>query len=173
MSEPFIGEIRIFGFTYAPRSWAFCDGQVLSIAQNTALFSLLGTTYGGDGRTTFNLPDLRGRAPIHHGNGPGLNTYQLGQKGGAETVTLTANEMPSHTHSIQAVSGIGDAKSPTGNFLAQANDGEANFSTSGATAYLNPNACTVAGGSQAHSNLPPYLAINFSIALVGIYPSRS
>jgi microcystin-dependent protein len=180
MSEPFLGEIRMVGFNFAPRGWAFCDGQLLPISQNTALFSLLGTTYGGDGRTTFGLPDLRGRVPIHAGNGPGLSSYRQGQKGGTEEVTLITNQIPSHSHTAAgtaaAVSGAGDSKTPTGSTWASLSRENAYSSTAadGTMAANNVNVTVNnAGGGQSHTNVQPFLAIYFCIALVGLFPSRS
>ncbi len=171
MSDPFIGQIQAFGFNFAPRNWAKCDGQLLPISQNQALFSLLGTIYGGDGRTTLALPDLRGRAPIHQGNGPGLSSRTIGQKGGAETHTLTAAQMPNHFHGVQVTSEVGDQTSPTNAKPATANDGESNYSASNENTVANSTTNT--GGNQSHNNMPPYLVINFCIALQGVYPSRS
>jgi len=174
MSEPFIGEIRMVGFNFAPRGWALCDGQLLAIAQNTALFSLLGTIYGGDGRTTFALPDLRGRVPIHAGNGPGLSNYPLGSRAGAETVTLTANQMPSHNHVANAAGPAGNSNDAIGNVWADdAGVSSATYSSAAATGTMRSNAIGNAGGNQSHENRQPYLAVNFVIALVGLYPSRN
>jgi microcystin-dependent protein len=170
MSEPFVGEIRMFAGNFAPRGWAFCDGQLLAVSQNDALFSLLGTIYGGDGRTTFGLPDLRGRLPIHAGHGPGLSERRLGAKGGAEKVTLTVNQMPSHTHPLQGSSEI--ALSPSPQDKAYARAGGFAYGTRPEPANLNANAISKIGGSQSHTNLMPFLCINFIIALFGIYPSR-
>jgi microcystin-dependent protein len=179
-SEPFIAEIIMFGGNFAPRGWAFCNGQLLQIAQFQALFALLGTTYGGDGRTTFGLPDLRGRVPVHPGTAPGLSTYRLGQKGGLEQVTLTSNQMPSHTHTASAVVNAtdnrGDAETPGGNVWAQkARDDD--YSTAAPDVTMKADAVTVAagntGGGQAHENRQPYLAVNFIIALQGIFPPRN
>lgn len=158
----------MFGFNFAPRSWAFCDGQLLPISQNTALFSLLGTTYGGDGRTTFALPDLRGRVPLHEGTGPGLSSYLLGQKGGLENVTLTTAQIPAHTHSPQCSSDDPNSGSPANGFPAAV--GTPIYST---TQNASMGATGSAGGSQSHENRPPYLALNFCIALQGIFPSRN
>lgn len=172
MPEPFIGEIRMFGFGFAPPGWAQCNGQLLPISQNTALFSLLGTTYGGDGKTTFALPDMRSRVPVCQGQGPGLSPYAEGQAGGAETVTLTAAQMPGHTHQVKASSTAASSDQPQGRALAR----------SASHAYtVKPDASTVmnagmlgeAGGSQPHGNIQPYLAVNFCIATAGIFPSRS
>jgi len=173
MSEPFIGSIVLFCGNFAPRGWATCDGQLLSIAQNTALFSILGTTFGGDGQTTFALPDLRGRVPLHPGSGPGLSPYTLGQSSGAETVTLMATQMPAHSHAVAAPcsDGIPTAPSPVGAVLA--NQDQVPFYAASGTAAMAPGTSTIAGGSQPHENRQPLLAINFIIALEGIYPSRS
>lgn len=172
MAEPFIGEIIMFGGNFAPRGWAFCDGQLLPIASYTALFSLLGTTYGGDGRTTFALPDLRGRVPLHAGNGPGLTSRTQGEKAGIEEVTLSIAQIPSHDHALPASQDFGDAKEPNANVPAKADDGERNYSAAASTdTYLQPTAST--GGSQSHTNMQPYLGVRFIIALEGIYPSRS
>ena len=172
MSEPFVAEIRIFAGNFAPRGWAFCNGQLLPIAQNTALFSLIGTTYGGDGRTTTALPNLEGRAPMHPGRGPGLTDRRLGQRGGVETVTLTEAQMPNHHHPFMASPSPGESPSPGGNAFGRPVGG----SIYGAATNLVPmaeQALPAAGGSQAHNNMQPYLAINYIIALVGLYPSRS
>lgn len=173
MSEPFVAEIRIFAGNFAPRSWAFCDGQLLPIAQNTALFSLIGTTYGGDGRTTTALPNLQGRAPMHPGNGPGLTPRRLGQRGGTETVTLTEAQIPNHGHTARAVNGQAVTNSPgSGSAPAQGQGRGANLYSSadpdGTLRQLDD-----VGGGQAHNNLQPYLAMNFIIALQGLFPSRS
>ena len=172
MSEPFVGEIRMFAGNFAPRGWAFCDGQLLAVSQNDALFSLLGTIYGGDGRTTFGLPDLRGRVPVHAGQGPGLSNYRLGASGGAESVTLTTNQLPSHSHPLQATDNLGTTPNPSGNVLAKSTTIDAYFPDTPSTA-LNNNSITNVGGSQSHTNLMPFLCVHFIIALFGIYPSRS
>lgn len=172
MSEPFIGEVRIWAGNFAPRSWAFCNGQVLPISQNTALFSLLGTTYGGDGRSTFALPDLQGRAPMQPGTGPGLTSRQLGEKGGVETVTLTTAQLPAHNHNWAAQSRRGDLADPAGRSLARASSGNA-YHAPGNPVQMASNAIGEAGGSSPHNNMQPYLALSFIIALQGIYPSRS
>ncbi len=173
MSEPFIAEIRIFAGNFAPRGWAFCDGQLLPVAQNTALFSLIGTTYGGDGRTTTQLPDLQGRTPMHPGRGPGLTDRRLGQRGGVDAVTLTEAQMPNHNHTARALSDPGDLFSPTNRSLARSQNGFAYEATGGSLVPLNEAAMPSAGGSQAHNNMQPFLAMNYIIALVGLYPSRS
>lgn len=174
MSEPFIAEIRIFAGNFAPRGWAFCNGQLLPVSQNTALFSLIGTTYGGDGRTTTGLPDMQGRAPMHPGRGPGLTSRRLGQKGGEETETLSDTQMPSHNHRVQAVQPTqfttGNSQSPGANYLAAPQTGNA-YASTGTTA-MAADAVLNTGGGQAHNNLQPLLTLNFIIALVGLYPSR-
>jgi microcystin-dependent protein len=168
--EPFIGEIRCFGFNFAPVGWAMCQGQLMSISQNTALFSLLGTMYGGNGQTTFGLPDLRGRSALGFGQGPGLSSYDQGQVGGAEQVTLTQGQIPAHPHGVGAASAAA-SKNPMNSVPAYTDAG----SSYGTTADLSmaPSMITGGGGSQPHDNLPPYLALNWCIATQGIYPSRS
>lgn len=170
MSEPFVGEIRMFAGNFAPRGWAFCDGQLLAVSQNDALFSLLGTIYGGDGRTTFGLPDLRGRIPIHSGTGPGLSPRRLGSKGGEENVTLTVNQLPSHTHPWRASQSNATSRDPVGNVPAIA-QGDV-YTTDLAAENFSAAAVSNTGGSRSHSNLMPFLCVHFIIALVGIYPSR-
>jgi len=169
MSEPFIAEIRIFAGHFAPRSWAFCDGTLLPIAQNTALFSLIGTTYGGDGRTTTALPNLQGRAPMHPGRGPGLTDRRLGQRAGTETVTLTEAQMASHNHTMQAVSAAGSAAPGPGHGLGTA----PMYHAPGTLVDMAADALTATGGSAPHDNMQPFLTLNFIIALQGLYPSRS
>lgn len=178
--DGYIGQIVMFAGNFAPRGWAFCNGQLLSIAQNTALFSILGTTYGGNGQTTFGLPDLRGRLAISPGTGPGLSPYQLGESGGIENVTLLVNEMPSHTHTangtIQAKNGQPDESNPGNMVPASLTNGTEGYADSsnttmksgGVNVTLNP-----AGGNQPHSNIQPYLCVNYIICLYGIYPSRN
>jgi len=170
MSEPFIAEIKMFAGNFAPRSYAFCDGQLLSISQNTALFSLVGTIYGGDGRTTFGLPDLRGRVPIHWGTGPGLSNYPIGRKGGAEQVTLTAQQMPQHNHTVACSGNDATLGLPAGN--VPATTGENTYSQS-IDSTMKSNMIGNAGSSASHENRQPYLAVSFIIALQGIYPSRN
>ena len=171
--EPFIGEIRMVGFNYAPVGWALANGALLPISEYSALYALYGTTYGGDGRQTFALPDLRGRAPINFGTGPGLPTYAIGQAGGAPAVTLHESQMPAHKHAVNAVGGRGSANSadPIGHLWAQASSGQI-YSDAASTGEMNGNATSNTGGSQPHENMPPYLAINFCVALVGVWPSR-
>ena len=170
MSEPFVGEIRMFAGNFAPRGWAFCDGQLLAVSQNDALFSLLGTIYGGDGRTTFGLPDLRGRIPIHAGTGPGLSPRRLGSKGGAEEVTLTVNQLPSHGHPFQGTNAPATSRDPIGNSPAEALFDA--YVEDLSPAPLAASAVSNVGGSRSHTNLMPFLCVHFIIALVGIYPSR-
>ncbi len=172
MSEPFIGEIRMFGGNFAPRSHALCDGQLLAISQNQALFALLGTIYGGDGRTTFGLPDLRGRLPVHFGNGPGLTNRNIGAKGGAETVTLTQAQMPSHTHEFRGSNAIANGPNPAGKVLSRSN-AVSLYQNEPIDATLNPLSSTSFGGMTSHVNVQPFQCINFIIALVGVYPSRN
>lgn len=183
-TNPFLGQIVMFAGNFAPRGWAFCDGQLLPISQNQALFSLLGTIYGGDGRTSFALPDLRGRIPLHPGSGPGLSSRILGQKGGQENVTLTQNQMPSHTHTLtkdaklRVRNATGTENEAAGNYLANSPsegiyspgppDNEMAAGVVNLTATLGNT-----GGSQAHNNMPPFLAVNFIIALEGTFPSRN
>lgn len=166
--EPFIGQIMMFAGNFAPRGWAFCNGQLLSIAQNTALFSILGTTYGGDGKTTFALPDLRGRAPLHWGHGPGLSNRNLGESGGQETVTLTVDQMPAHGHLLTASNDAATARQPKDAVLAQSES----YTQLRPNVILSQSAITNAGDSQPHPNMQPFLGISFVIALQGIFPSR-
>ena len=174
MSEPFIAEIKIFGGNFAPRSWAFCDGQILPISQNTALFSLVGTTYGGDGRSTLGLPNLKGRAPMHPGRGPGLTNRRLGEIGGGEAVTLTAGQMPSHSHAPLRASDAAPDSKTVGNtmYLGTLPKGAA-YHTAENLVPMSESALAPAGGSQGHNNMQPYINVNFVIALEGLYPSRS
>ncbi|GAA4453619.1 tail fiber protein [Nibrella saemangeumensis] len=171
--EAFIASIILFGGTYAPRGWAFCQGQILSIAQNTALFALLGTTYGGNGQTTFALPDLRGRVPIHPGQGPGLSPYSLGQMGGFETTTLLTANLPAHTHTLKAFSENGDKASPQSNFLAATGGLDPEYRTTGSEIPMAAGAIGMTGGNQPFNNIQPYLALNYIICLQGIFPSRN
>jgi microcystin-dependent protein len=175
MSEPFVAEIRMFGFSFAPRGWAFCDGQIMPIAQNTALFSLLGTNYGGNGTSNFGLPNLQASVPIGVGQGPGLSQYVVGQTGGEANVTLIANELPVHSHAFECSTTTADQTSPVGMLAAPpAGTRGQNFFASGpgTGASMNAQAVLPAGGNQPHNNLPPYLKLNFCIALQGVFPSR-
>lgn len=172
MSEPFVGEIRMFAGNFAPRGWAFCDGQLLAVSQNDALFSLYGTIYGGDGRTTFGLPDLRGRIPLHHGQGPGLSSRRLGSKGGSENETLTTNQLASHTHDFNANKTPASTSAPQGKVLAEG-VGVRFYRTESQTESLASATIAHTGGSRSHTNLMPTLCIHFIVALFGIYPSRS
>jgi microcystin-dependent protein len=175
MADPFVAEIRIFPFNFAPKGWALCNGQLLPISQNTALFSLLGTTYGGDGKSTFALPNLQGSVPVHVGAnqpGPGLSTYDLGEIGGAENVTLLASEMPSHTHSVMAQTvDQGDNRIPSPSLNLGNTQIYSNAASSSAT--LDPTAVSPVGGNLPHNNLMPYLTLYFNIALQGVFPPRT
>jgi len=172
MADPFVAEIRIFPFNFAPRGWAWCDGQLLPLSQNTALFSLLGTTYGGDGKSNFALPDLQGRAPMHPGQGPGLSLHDLGETGGSETVTLLESEIPAHSHGVSASVADGTNQTPVGEKLATG-VGIGQYAPTGSLTSLNPNALAPAGGDQPHNNLQPYLTFYFNIALQGVFPPRT
>ena len=176
MADAYVAEIRMFGCNFAPRSWAYCNGQIMSIAQNTALFSLLGTTYGGNGQTTFALPNLQGKAANSMGQGPGLSSYQLGQTGGTSTVTLVANQIAPHTHTAIGDNGDGtNGFGPSGHAWATPSaDRDINlYDTNGALVNMAPTALANAGGSQPHNNLMPYLVVGFCIALQGIFPARN
>lgn len=174
MSDPFVGEIRIVGFNFAPVGWAFCNGQILSIAQNQALFSLLGTTYGGDGITTFALPNLQSRVPVHSGQGSGLSDYNLGQTGGTETVVLNIPEIPEHGHPLYATNLVANSSKPDAAFIAVESGGALGFcETETPNATMHTNSIGSNGKSQGHANIQPYLTLNFIIALQGIFPSRS
>jgi microcystin-dependent protein len=170
--DPFIGEIRMFGFTFCPRGWATCDGQLLSIAQNNALFALLGTIYGGDGRTTFGLPDLRGRVPIHVGQGPGLTNRRLGEKGGAEAVTLSIEEMPEHRHQAMASTAKGTSQSPRGRVCAK-EKGTKIYKSGPPNRQMDPSTIETEGAGMAHENMPPFNTLTFCIAIQGIFPPRN
>ncbi|NYI43217.1 microcystin-dependent protein [Nocardioides aromaticivorans] len=171
MADPFVAEIRIFPFNFAPRGWAFCDGQLLPISQNTALFSLLGTTYGGDGKSTFALPDLQGSVPMHPGQGPGLSLHDLGEQSGSETVTLIESEMPAHSHQLRASPEPADTNAP-GAFSTLATSTGGTLYQATADTDLGPGALATAGGSQPHNNMQPYLTLSFCIALQGVFPPR-
>lgn len=170
-TQPYIGQISMAGFNFAPRGWALCNGQLLSIAQNTALFSLLGTTYGGDGRVTFGLPNLQGRVPVHQGTGQGLTPRVMGETSGSETVTLISTQMPMHNHLVNVTSADSTSKNPTNGFLGGTASPIYAAGSNGNT--LNPQAVSLAGGNQPHNNMQPYQVVNFIIALTGIFPSRN
>lgn len=173
MTEPYIGQIIMFGGNFAIRGYATCDGQLMPIAQNAALFSILGITYGGNGQNTFALPDLRGRVPVHMGQGPGLSRYTLGQAAGNETVTLQNTQIPAHTHQLMVNSDTADSQSPVNHVLgSEAVGATFVYSSQPPNSSANSNAIAATGGSQPHTNLAPYLTLNFQIALEGIYPSR-
>jgi microcystin-dependent protein len=176
VTDPFLAEIRMFGGNFAPTGWALCSGQLMPISQNTALFSLLGVTYGGDGRVTFGLPDLRGSAPLQQGQGPGLSPRSLGESGGSQTVTLLQSEMPTHTHIPQAINAAGNTNDPGGATWAMAYSGRAPdriYSVGQApNVSMDLRTTPVMGGSQPHNNMPPYLCLTFIIALQGIFPQR-
>jgi microcystin-dependent protein len=174
MSEGFIGEIRIFAGSFAPAGWVFCDGQLMPISENDALFTLIGTTYGGDGQSTFGIPDLRGRVPQHQGAGGG-STYVLGEQGGVESVTLTAAQIPAHNHAATAAT-TGQVAGPSNAILAKAQSSQTGvriYSTNATTTTMNPASITPAGGSQPHSNIQPSLGLNFILSLYGIFPRFS
>jgi microcystin-dependent protein len=172
MADPFVAEIRIFPFNFAPKGWAWCNGQLLPLSQNTALFSLLGTTYGGDGKSTFALPDLEGRAPMHPGQGPGLSLHDLGETGGSETVTLLESEIPAHSHQFRVYpSDPADRLSPAGASFARSNNGNA-WGPAASLVPFAPESLAPAGGDQPHNNLQPYLTFYFNIALQGVFPPR-
>jgi len=176
MADPFVAEIRIFPFNFAPRGWAWCDGQLMPLSQNTALFSLLGTTYGGDGKSTFALPDLQGRAPMYWDQGPGLSLHDIGETGGSETVTLLESEIPAHSHAMMAQTNPGQVNAPSAAVtLARSQGGSAYVPGSPTPALVNmaDQTLTPAGGDQPHNNLQPYLTFYFNIALQGVFPPRS
>jgi microcystin-dependent protein len=172
--DPFVAEMRIFPFNFAPKGWAFCDGQILPLSQNTALFSLLGTTYGGDGKSNFALPNMQGNAPMHPGQGPGLSLHDLGETGGSDTVSLLESEIPSHSHALMAAvpPALLFAPSPT-TALSRSAGGPAYQVSNAGLVTMNDNAIAPAGGDQPHNNLQPYLTLNFCIALQGVFPPRT
>ncbi|MFB9066962.1 phage tail protein [Pseudofulvimonas gallinarii] len=172
MADPFVAEIRIFPFNFAPRGWAWCDGQLMPLAQNTALFSLLGTTYGGNGQSNFALPDLQGRAPMHWGQGPGLTYRNLGEQGGQETVTLIESEIPAHSHAVVVSAGDGNSTSPVDEMFATG-IGLGMYGAPTAVAPMATQALVPTGGSLPHNNMQPYLTLYFCIALQGVFPPRS
>jgi microcystin-dependent protein len=172
MPEPYVGEIRMFAGNFAPNGWMFCEGQTLPIAENEVLFQLIGTTYGGDGQETFNLPNLASRVPIHMGTGPSGTTYQIGEMAGTEQETLTVNQIPIHSHPLFASTAIGTSNTPSGNITSQSVSVKM-YVAEQPTASMNPNAVTPAGGSQPHENCQPFLCINFIISLFGVFPSQT
>ncbi|HJQ26448.1 MAG TPA: phage tail protein [Blastocatellia bacterium] len=171
--DPFVAEIRIFPFNFAPKGWAFCDGQILPLSQNTALFSLLGTTYGGDGKSNFALPNMQGNAPMHPGQGPGLSLHDLGETGGSDTVSLLESEIPSHSHAWNASNSDGTDQTPVNELLAGGVGGISMYADPATVITLNDNTVAPAGGDQPHNNMQPYLTLNFCIALQGVYPPRT
>jgi microcystin-dependent protein len=174
MADPFVAEIRIFPFNFAPRGWAWCDGQLLPLSQNTALFSLLGTTYGGNGKSNFALPDLQGRAPMHPGQGPGLSLHDLGETGGSETVTLLESEIPAHAHALNGQNSNANLNDPAGTVMARPFGGGNLYKTPGGASLvsMSDQSLAPAGGDQPHNNLQPYLTFYFCIALQGVFPPR-
>ena len=172
MADPFVAEIRIFPFNFAPKGWAWCNGQLMPISQNTALFSLLGTTYGGDGKSTFALPDLQGRAPMHPGQGPGLSLHDLGETGGAEAVTLLESEMPVHAHQVMSSTFGGDNILPGPTVTLAGSSGGNAYAPPPPTSQAAAQALPPAGGDQPHNNMMPYLTFYFCIALQGVFPPR-
>ena len=173
MSEPFIGEMRLFPYNFSPRGWAYCDGQIMGIAQNTALFSLLGTTYGGNGQTTFALPDQRGRVLVHFGQSPGLSSYSLGQMGGSESEILGVSHMPAHIHPLNATTAAATSPTPAGSGVLPGTITGDTLYGAGAGELSPLGVSTPTGSNNAHSNMMPYLAISYSIALEGVFPSRN
>lgn len=171
MADPFVAEIRIFPFNFPPKGWAFCNGQILPISQNTALYALLGTTYGGDGKSTFALPNLQGSAAMHEGQGQGLSRRDLGQIGGAQSVTLLQSEMPVHTHNLTASEADGVERTPAGQQFATG-IGTSMYQAPGAVVQMAPQALAPVGGSLPHNNMQPYLTLNYNIALQGVFPPR-
>lgn len=174
MADPFVAEIRIFPFNFAPKGWAFCNGQILPISQNTALFSLLGTTYGGDGKSTFALPNMEGNAPMHPGQGPGLSLHDLGETGGSQTVSLLESEIPAHSHPVFAgpVQFAGNTNIAAGNAFAKSSQGNS-YVPAANLVMMSPSSLPPAGGDQPHNNMQPYLTLSFCIALQGVYPPRT
>ncbi|MBL7783841.1 MAG: phage tail protein [Saprospiraceae bacterium] len=170
--DPFVAEIRIMANNFAPTGWAFCAGQILPLSQNTALFSLLGTTYGGNGKSTFALPDMQGNAPMFWGQGPGLSLRDLGEMGGVQSVTLLESEIPSHNHNVMTVNDTGDTNQPANNGVARSS-GASVFGSAGGTVTMGLNSIAVTGSSFPHNNMQPYLVLNFVIALQGVYPPRT
>ncbi len=168
MAQPYVGEIRMFAGNFAPAGWMFCEGQLLPISEYETLFNLIGTTYGGDGQSTFALPDLRGRIPLHFGNG-----FTLAETGGVETVTLTVSQIPQHSHAFLGTSGTANQTNPSGNVVAQSLGGATLFNSANPTAAMAANSTSQVGGSQPHNNFQPYLCVDFIISLFGIFPSQT
>lgn len=173
MSAPFMGEVRVFAGTFAPRDWAYCNGQSLAISQNDALYALLGTTYGGDGVNSFNLPEARGRVPVGQGTGPGLTARVLGQSFGTETVTLVSTQLPAHSHAVSVSDTDANLSTPTGQLIGKGHHYQSPSITTGRTAQMLPNAVGQIGGGQPHENMMPFLAMSFILCLQGIFPSRN
>jgi microcystin-dependent protein len=173
MADPFVAEIRVFPFNFAPKGWAFCDGQLLPLSQNTALISLLGTTYGGNGKSNFALPDLQGRAPMHPGQGRGLSLHDLGETGGSDTVTLIESEIPAHPHALTASTSPGNQPVPGPNNSLARTQGATPYVAAANLVPMSDQALSPAGGDQPHNNMQPYLTFNFCIALQGVFPPRS
>ncbi len=172
--DPFVAEIRIFPFNFAPKGWAFCDGQLMPISQNTALFSLLGTTYGGDGKSTFALPNMQGNAPMHPGQGPGLSLHDLGETGGSDTVSLLESEIPSHSHSMSAQNvPLGTVTTASGNTFSRPASGNLFNKANPVVVNMSDQTLAPAGGDQPHNNMQPYLTLNFCLALQGVFPPRT
>jgi len=173
MAQPYVGEIRMFAGNFAPAGWMFCEGQLLPISENETLFQLIGTTYGGDGQETFALPDLRGRIPIHNGTGDSGTSYVLAQPGGAEAITLTASQIPSHNHAVAATADLADTAIPTDAYLSTTATGNKIYSTANPTIALHTSEISPSGGSQPHDNFQPYLCVDFIISLFGTFPSQT
>jgi microcystin-dependent protein len=171
MSQPYVGEIRMFGGNFAPAGWAFCHGQIMAISENETLFQLIGTTYGGDGQSTFALPDLRGRIPVHQGQGAGLSNRILGESAGTETVTLTTQQIPIHSHLAQALAGSGNQSSPNNGIWAASGQGQ--YAVGAGGVAMKNTLISISGGSQPHDNMMPYTTISFIISLFGIFPSQT
>ncbi len=172
MADPFVAEIRIFPFNFAPKGWAWCDGQLMPLSQNTALFSLLGTTYGGNGKSNFALPDLQGRAPMHPGQGPGLSLHDLGETGGSETVSLLESEIPAHSHNLMASNQPAEDRAPANEILGRSVGASLYQTTTSVIQAMSGQALAPAGGGQPHNNMQPYLTFYFCIALQGVFPPR-
>ncbi len=176
MADPFLGEIRIFPYNFAPSGWALCQGQILAISQNTALFSLLGTFYGGNGTSNFALPNFQGNVPVNQGQGTGLSDYAIGETGGTTTVTLNQGQLPAHSHNVQCLAGGGNSNTPVGNSFAEVASGRGSlnlYNTNAGSTAMSPACLRLAGGGGAHNNMAPYLCLNFCIALTGVFPARN